>query len=633
MQIEKVKIQNFLSYRNQEFNIGKHKFCLILGSNEDSSSADSNGAGKSAIFEAICWCLFGRTVRGAAYDEVINNEAKGNCKVTVSLREGPTEYRIIRTRKTREGNALLVFQNDKEITKSSVSETEKLIEQIVGMNYQIFVNSIVFPQGSVRFFAALTDKEQKAILEKVLGLEDFSVYQAAAKQQVNVYENECAKLLSHIETLKEQVVELESRLQNLKNDEQRWSQEQYSKIMKKEKEISDLEKAAKESSAKLLQVNKSLRIMKMRLADKQTIGSQVEQLGELIVEKEKDISALRAKYDASDVERSKLEADIHKVSTLRNEQKCPLCGQLLSPAQVDDHINEIKKELDKVKSKMSEIDALIRSSESQLSKLKEELKAERNKLSEYERLEKLYVSRRYELKEIEYWQQNYRKEITRLKEEIKQIKQQRNPYSHLAKQLEQQLKGKKSGIEELKQRYKKVSEDLSYYEFWVEGFSNKGLKSFVLDSVIPYMNEKANYYSRILTDGAIQINFHTQTKLKSGQMREKFGVEVNCEEGGDYYDNLSGGEKRKVDLAILMTLRDLVKNRATKEFDILFCDEIFDTLDESGIERAIELLRLESRSGCKIFIISHDEGMKEFFDDVITVKKKNRESVIYENED
>ena len=631
MLIEKVKIQNFLSFRDQEFIINNHNFSLILGNNEDSSSADSNGAGKSAIFEAICWCLFGKTVRGAEYDEVINNIIKKDCKVIVDLQENSTEYKIIRTRKTREGNVLLVFQNNEEISKPTISETEKLIEQIIGMNYQIFVNSIIFPQGAVQFFASLTDREQKEILEKILGLEDLSIYQNAAKRQVNVIENECLKLLNRIEVLEEQIEELKKRLSDLKKDEQGWDKEQNLKIAKKKKEIDDLKKAIENSSDESMKIHRNLHVLERKLKSKEEIRSQIEQLKDLVIEKEKDLSALETKYAALDNEQSKLKNNIYKVETLKKQTNCPLCGQPLSPTQINKHVNEIKKELDKVRSELADIDVLIGASKVQLSKLKEGLRIKENKLSEFERLETSFVNYKYKLKEVKYYQQNCQKEITKLKKEIEQIEQQGNPYGHLIKQSEEQLKKKEMEVLELNQKYEELSEDLQYYKFWVEGFSNRGLKSFILDSVIPYMNEKVNYYSRVLTDGAIQINFHTQTKLKSGQMREKFGVEINCEGGGGHYNNLSSGEKRKVDLAILMTLRDLVKNRATKEFNILFCDEIFDTLDESGIERAIELLRLEAQNGCKIFVISHDEGMKEYFNDVVLVKKVDGRSVIYEN--
>ena len=59
-------------------------------------------------------------------------------------------------------------------------------------------------------------------------------------------------------------------------------------------------------------------------------------------------------------------------------------------------------------------------------------------------------------------------------------------------------------------------------------------------------------------------------------------------------------------------------------------DEIFDALDESGIESVIELLQELSQEKSSIFVISHNPHLQSMFSNTITVVKKDGFSTILE---
>jgi len=62
----KLTIQNFMSIRYAEVNLANQGLVLLQGVNQDSPAFDSNGAGKSSIFEALTYVLFEKTIRGLA---------------------------------------------------------------------------------------------------------------------------------------------------------------------------------------------------------------------------------------------------------------------------------------------------------------------------------------------------------------------------------------------------------------------------------------------------------------------------------------------------------------------------------------------------------------------------------------
>jgi DNA repair exonuclease SbcCD ATPase subunit len=140
MNITKVVIDNFLTIQHAEIELDNRGLLLIQGDNKDDSSADSNGAGKSSIADAICWANYGVTARGVSTDAVVNKTAKKDCRVEVNLTDGTNDYKIIRYRKdSTHKNTTLVLQRDPnpavipiELHKGTERETQAVIDALIG---------------------------------------------------------------------------------------------------------------------------------------------------------------------------------------------------------------------------------------------------------------------------------------------------------------------------------------------------------------------------------------------------------------------------------------------------------------------------------------------------------------------
>jgi len=168
---------------------------------------------------------------------------------------------------------------------------------------------------------------------------------------------------------------------------------------------------------------------------------------------------------------------------------------------------------------------------------------------------------------------------------------------------------------------KERKDDQSYSAYWVDGLSNNKLKSYIMDSITPFINARANFYSDFMT-GGVGIEISTLTKLKSGEYRDKFSVTITDEQGADY-NGLSGGERKRVDLCLLLSLQDLVASRAASPIKLLIFDEVAESLDDVGVERMLDLLKTISADKESVLYITHDEGMKPLFPNVINIEKKN----------
>jgi DNA repair exonuclease SbcCD ATPase subunit len=175
-----------------------------------------------------------------------------------------------------------------------------------------------------------------------------------------------------------------------------------------------------------------------------------------------------------------------------------------------------------------------------------------------------------------------------------------------------------------------LQKDHDHYMFWVNSFGNQGIKSVLLDSVTPYLNQRANHYLSKLADSSIEVIFNTQTQLKGGEKRDKFSVDVSNKNGDAEYKGNSGGEKRRVDIAISMALQDLVSSRSNKSLDLVVYDEVYEGLDAVGCEAVIELLREKAKVFGTVIVITHNESLKQLFNRHITIKKEGGKTTVYE---
>ena len=87
MKVTSLTIQNFMAIGQAELSLSDKGLVLIQGVNDTDSSAESNGAGKSTIADALLWCLYGETRPDLSADKVVNRTAGKDTQVTAVIVE------------------------------------------------------------------------------------------------------------------------------------------------------------------------------------------------------------------------------------------------------------------------------------------------------------------------------------------------------------------------------------------------------------------------------------------------------------------------------------------------------------------------------------------------------------------
>ena len=213
---QRLSVRNFLCYRENVPTLdfqGIHVACLC----------GQNGHGKSALLDAVTWCLWGEA-RGKTQDDLISYGAD-ECRVELEFLSRDTSYRVIRSRsraggRRRQGVSDLQFQvlgSDSAIaiTGDHIRETQAKIEQTIGMDYDAFINSAFLLQGRADEFTNKTPADRKAVLSKILGLEAYDRIQERARHRLDEgksssseIEGSLGRMRSDLENIGDPAIEL-----------------------------------------------------------------------------------------------------------------------------------------------------------------------------------------------------------------------------------------------------------------------------------------------------------------------------------------------------------------------------------------------------------------------------------------
>lgn len=150
----------------------------------------------------------------------------------------------------------------------------------------------------------------------------------------------------------------------------------------------------------------------------------------------------------------------------------------------------------------------------------------------------------------------------------------------------------------------RIEDQNQILEFWKTGFSSSGIPSLLIDESIPFLNAKVSEYLEKI-GGRYLVSFDTISTTKAGEYRDKINVNVlDTQTKANHRKQLSGGQTRVIDIAILLSLCDLQNSVQDMKTNILLLDEIFDSLDDTNIGYISSLLRTLVKEK-SINIISH----------------------------
>lgn len=205
-----IELKNFLSYGETVQTIDFKNYNLICLSGK-------NGNGKSALLDALTWALWGqaRKIAGTSKaDEGLLRIGQTRMMVSVEFEFGQQIYRVRREFAKTYGKPYSaldfeVFDATRgayaSLTDKTVRTTQEKIEQLLGLDYETFINTSFLRQGQANEFSKKTPKERKQVLSSILGFSKYDILQQQALEQSRKQLDEKKLLTQLIEQSKQEL--------------------------------------------------------------------------------------------------------------------------------------------------------------------------------------------------------------------------------------------------------------------------------------------------------------------------------------------------------------------------------------------------------------------------------------------
>ncbi|SDZ28784.1 exonuclease SbcC [Proteiniborus ethanoligenes] len=444
------------------------------------------GSGKSSILDAITLSLYGQTARKSSM--YINTETDKlfiSFDFEVGHGNERKKYKVERSlKKNKDGGInttiarLIVYDkngNQEQIIEGRTAVENELQNNIVGLNFNDFIRTVVLPQGKFSEFLTLTGTGRNEMLERILGLEEYgeklnrkarnkrdiikqnlnriqgelSRYEGVSEEEINLLNKELAELIQNEVKLKTKIKELNeayekyNRIRNLQKELKDYFTKQNSLKEKQEEFRIKKEKLIKGKNS--LNVIPHINNLKQTQKDLETniqalkqYNMDIEKLNSLIEEKEKEYNI------ALDKRQNEYPNLLHKKSKVEDaigilKQKEEIEQEIKGlKAKYIDLEKGIKIDSDKNKElllKEADIDKKIEEKEEDINN-KSVSSEYRKRLNHAYDLEKRYLQLRKDKKNFQIEKNNTINNIEKNNKELKEILNQLNSIEGTIKELD-----------------------------------------------------------------------------------------------------------------------------------------------------------------------------------------------------
>ena len=379
-----------------------------------------------------------------------------------------------------------------------------------------------------------------------------------------------------------------------------------------------------------------------------------------------EIEELKTNYRDSEYAKKELDGKIARLNTTIEEWNekvgtvCPSCNQSIDHSHTDGLIEPYKKELkedikkaalvgdeyskfkDRLKTRLESVSKpsmsleyvrsvlkdkealqetlanLVASIESESKKINSDRSSIVSLEEKVAKIEKSLQSKpKYSIREVEEIIKNHtnlEKNIELLKHDKDNAKSEENPYIIQISKINKTILETTKKVEDSDKKIKRLDMLIRHYTYIRKAYYDKNkIKSFILNSMIPILNDRFKYYLDQFGFDNLKLEFNNLLQVES----DKWDISM-C----------SGGERQCIDLALMFALYDLNSIQHGRQCNIMVLDEVDSRLDPHYVDALASVLiddfgKESPTKPSTILAISHNNGMFDVFPTKIRVKKKD----------
>jgi len=647
-----IMVDNFLSFGEQNYlPFSKLKGLTVVNSNP------ANQGGKTTLtIDAIKFLLHGTTTKTDKNEQIFNtfsgkNELVVRGMIEIEGQETIIERKMKRSPKKGEGwnvtnkvnyYKILPDGEEEELNEEDAKRTTLKLKETIG-NEKDFEMLVLATEKNLDDLIGLTTSESGKILTRLIGLEILELKEAAARVMYNEFakkkksnEYDVITLTNDIADHEEKInrgLELKTllteRLEGAKAKIVELNEENDKLINSKEKidvVISAMNPSKLQEEVDVLTVKgKNIKTKMVEL------GEKIEDMGQISFDEDKhyqytkDLSKLTS-------EKAVKEAEIRRLKRVIQELIaggiCQTCKRQLDDVDNTEHINNYNADIDKITKEIVILDGKLLSLTETLTILNEtktkidiknRLELDKDRLEvEIGSLRNQVTSKMNDLKKynlnLEAIEHNKRMDIaiSKVKSDIMVHEHTKNDSIAKIERVSIDIQTNRDHIlnkTKLIETIKKEEEIDRVFKIYIDLVGKKGISKLVLRSVLPIINSEVQRLLEDVCDFEVEIFIDDKNDVQ---------FLINKDDTSRLLKSASGFEKTAASLA----LRGVLGKMSTLPMpNFITFDEVMGKVAQENIEKLKMLFDKIKDMYEIVFLITHNDIIKDWGDNVLTINK------------
>lgn len=514
-----------------------------------------NGSGKSTLIDALSFALYGSAFRDITLPELVNERNNKDCLVELEIEISGTDYLIRRGRKP----TVLEFYRDGTLVEQEKADFQKhFVENVLRMNAKTFRQIVVLGSANYTPFMQVKAAERRVIVEEMLDISVFSKMNALAKERLAKAKEERAEQERVLAVKQAQLEGIRLQNERVASLGANQKAEIEAKIKATVKEAKRIDASVKEKTAALGD----------QLAPLQTKRNQAH------------ARWMKLKGLESTLQ-SRLSDVAARIVFYEDHADCSECGQDIQEGFRASQIGDLSEK------KVALTDGLA--------KLRDQLQTETKAITDIDGeiadLSKVSVEIA-ELKVSFDFQKHTCEDLTR---QLKKLDETYHKVDSSATEAE---------IVALEKTVAGIVQRIAVLTSCITLLKDGGIKAQIINKFLPVINSTVNEYLKRMN---LPVEFNIDSEFKetlTSRQNNEFSYNRNSE-----------GEKDRLDLAILLTWKQIAQMRNSCSSNLLILDEVFDgSLDRDGAEEFQGILDMLKRDNHIVCISHANRDKMERFD-------------------
>lgn len=586
---KRISIQNFISIGETpvefDYQMGVN---LVTGHNHDSNSR--NGIGKSAVFaDALFFALFGQTLRPINKPMIANRRTDGRCRIELDFdvitSDGTDNYNLVRTLKP---SKLYLTKNTEDISTNINRSTEELYK-IINATPEVFRNCVIMSLNNTLPFMLQSKVDKRKFIEGILKLDVFGSMLLNVRRMINEQSRETE--------IKNVVLQEKKRTITSYQEQQRKHNEQ------RQAQIRELKRRIATNDAKITAL-----LEKKDESKNIDIDEVRSKLTKIKDQQEKSADNIQVLIGNQARLNEQISALNKNIKTMKGKPKnCPTC---LRPYEehnqeaINAELQRLNDEKGIVTNQLDENDQFLATQNDIVKRCRAVTQKLTSTIEEWRQLESVKQTCDAQIKQLNEFNVHFDADIQKLVNSQDQM-------ADLIVNVQQEAAAARQQLDSAQF----VLEALEMCRFVV---SEEGVKSYIIKKMLKMFNSRLAYYlTKLNANCRCSFNEYFEETII-----DELGNEVS-------YANFSGGESKRIDLAMLFTFQDIRRLQADSSINVCIYDELFDSsLDQSGVAAVMELLKERSQKhGNSTYVITHRSESLKMVEDVSIIHLEKRNGI------